>query len=129
MTPANVYDLIAEMREKKRLFSHFANFVNFNFEHTRTEFKDALIRSYAHFLDALDAALGDYNEKENQTPLLLLPDEVKEPETVVANGKLAPRSRGAFEPPEILGCKNGRAHCLKELKGGALYCTVCHARF
>lgn len=129
MNPATVLELINEMREKKRLFAHFANFVCFNFEHTRTEFKDALIRSYGHFLDALDAALDDYNEKENATPFLLLEDSEEEPETVIANGMLAERTRGPFEPRPILGCKYGRPHCLKELKGGALYCTVCHARF
>lgn len=97
MNPDCLFDLIQKMRVKKKEFGEFARFVNFNFEHTRTVFKTELIRSYAAFVDALDAAIDDYNEAENATPKLLYTGEPEKDETVIWKGKLAPRARGEYE--------------------------------
>ena len=129
MTPDNLYELIQEMRRKKAIFGLFAGFVNFNFEHTRTEFKDALIRAYGSFLDALDAAVDDYNAKEDVDGGLILFENPPVAETVIAYGQLAEKEKGPCDPSRLEGCVNGKLHCLKELKEGALYCTVCKKRF
>jgi hypothetical protein len=98
MKPETLLELIQEMRSKKAMFAQFARFVNFNFEHSKTVFKTELIRSYAAFIDALDAAIDDYNEAENATPKLLYTGEFTKEETVIANGKLAPKERGEYGP-------------------------------
>jgi len=97
MTPDNLYELIQEMRRKKGIFAEFARFVNFNFPFTKTVFKTELIRSYAAFLDALDAAIDDYNEGENQTPKLLYGDQADEKEEIYSQGKMRPKDKGGYE--------------------------------
>jgi len=101
MKYTDLYELIQEMRRKKAMFAEFAKFVNFNFPFTRTAFKTELIRSYAAFLDALDAAIDDYNEGENQTPQLLYDADGVEKDEVYSQGKMHPRHLGGYEAAKL----------------------------
>lgn len=128
MNPESLYDLIQEMRKKKLIFSQFARFVNFNFEHTRTVFKTELIRSYGAFLDALDAAIDDYNEAENQTDFLLYNTDTVNGETVVFKGKLAPKEKGEYEPAPLPTCEH-EWHYIGKVNGKPDWvCQKCGSR-
>lgn len=106
-----LYELIQKMREKQRIFAEFAKFVDFHLDTTRTVFKDSLIEAYAHFLDALDAAIDDFNGAENSNPKLLYCREEKGPPTVIHNGQLAPRVYCFHRFEKVVACFYRCAEC------------------
>lgn len=129
MTPSCLFDLIQEMRQKKAMFAHFVGFVDFNFPFTRTVFKTELIRSYGAFLDALDAAIDDYNEAENQTPKLIFELGEEAQKTVVWKGQLAPKEKGDYDRAMAQEKGNPCPFCDLAQQEGNTECRFCGKQF